>query len=90
MRNVSLTLQSTSDSRAIVEAIQADNAAAQVRYYPSMIKIDCPGRLAIRAASVSDRLGRSWETGEIHLSVISLSGSVDDDEEEFVLFWKQG
>ncbi len=88
LRNVSLTLQNTADARAIVEAIQADNPAAQVREFPSMVKIDRPGRLAIRAASVSERLGRPWETQEIHLSVVSLSGSVDDDDDEFVLFWR--
>jgi phenol hydroxylase P2 protein len=87
-RNVSLTLQNTGDSRSIVEAIMADNATAQVREFPSMTKIDCPDRLVIRAGSVTSRIGRPWDVQEIHLSVISLSGTVDEEEDEFTLFWK--
>jgi phenol hydroxylase P2 protein len=42
----------------------------------------------IRAGSVTSRIGRPWDVQEIHLSVISLSGSVDEEEDEFTLFWK--
>jgi phenol hydroxylase P2 protein len=37
---------------------------------------------------VTSRIGRPWDVQEIHLSVISLSGTVDEEEDEFTLFWK--
>jgi phenol hydroxylase P2 protein len=88
IRNVSITLQKSQDSAAIADAILADNPGAQRADFPAMIKIDGPGRLEIRAESVSDRLGRDWDPQEIHLSVISLSGSVDEDDDIFTVFWR--
>ncbi len=85
---VSISLQNSQDGLAIVEAILADNPAAERKSFPAMTKVDCPGRLEIRADSVSERLGRDWDPQEIHLSVISLSGSVDEDDGAFILFWR--
>lgn len=87
MRNVSITFQNNGDSRPIVEAIQADNPNAVVNHMPALVKIDCEGRLVIKADSVSERIGREWDPQELHLSVISLSGNIDEDDDEFVLAW---
>ena len=87
-RNVSLTLQNTEEARSIVEAILADNAEAVAQHFPSMVKIDCPGRLVVDAATVSDKMGRSWDAQEIHLSLISLSGSVDEEDGRLILEWR--
>lgn len=87
-RPVSITLQNSQDGMAIAEAILADNPGAERKPFPAMIKIDAPGRLEIRRDSVSERLGRDWDPQEIHLSVISLSGSVDEDDDIFALFWR--
>lgn len=87
-RPVSISLQNTQDAAAIVEAILADNPLAERKPFPSMTKIDCPGRLEIRAESVSAILGREWDPQEIHMSVISLSGTVDEDDGTFILFWR--
>ncbi len=59
--SVSITLQNTEDARPIVDAILADNAGAVVNHFPAMVKIDCPGKLTIKAESVSDRVGRDWD-----------------------------
>lgn len=88
IKPVSISIQNTQDGFAIVEAILADNPEAKSNPLPAMTKIDCPGRLEIRAESVSERLGRDWDPQEIHLSVISLSGSVDEDDGAFILFWR--
>lgn len=85
--NVSITLQSTEDARPIVEAIVADNPQAIVSRFPAMVKIDCPGRLTINAQSVTDRIGRDWDPQELHLSMISLSGNIDEDDDIFELTW---
>jgi phenol/toluene 2-monooxygenase (NADH) P2/A2 len=85
--NVSITLQNTEDARPIVDAITADNPDAVVQHFPAMVKIDCPGRLTINAGSVSDRVGRDWDPQELHLSMISLSGNIDEDDDVFELSW---
>lgn len=86
-QNVSITFQNTEDARPIIDAITADNPEAIVQHFPAMVKIDCPGRLTIQAASVGDRLGRDWDPQELHLSVISLSGNIDEDDDHFDLAW---
>ncbi|MRT32432.1 monooxygenase, partial [Xylella fastidiosa subsp. multiplex] len=45
-------------ARAIVEAIVADNPEASVSEYPAMVKIDAPGRLTLRRATVESLLRR--------------------------------
>ncbi len=87
-RNVSITLQNSQDGFAIAEAILADNPQAIRHDFPAMTKIDCPGRIEIRAESVSERIGRDWDPQEIHLNVISLSGSIDEDDDVFAIFWR--
>ncbi len=85
---VSITFQNTDDARPIIEAIEADNPDAVVAHYPAMVKIDCPGRLVVKRESVEERLGRDWDVQEIHLSLISLAGEIDEDDDHFILEWK--
>lgn len=84
---VFISLQTNDISRGIVDAIVADNPEASVSEYPAMVKIDAPGRLVIRRESVEERLGRRWDVQELHLSLISLSGNIDETDEEFTLQW---
>lgn len=86
---VSITLQNTDDARPIIEAIEADNPAARVNVYPAMVKIDCPGKLTINRATVEDKLGRGWDVQELHLSLISLSGNIDEEDDYFTIEWKK-
>jgi len=85
---VFIALQATDTARAIVAAIVADNPLATVAEYPAMVKIDAPGRLVIRRLSVEERLGRRWDLQEIHLDLISLTGNIDETDEEFSLQWR--
>ncbi len=84
---VFIALQTTDVSLSIVDAIVADNPHARVAEYPAMVKIDSPGRLVIRRASVEERLGRRWDVQELHLNLISLSGNIDETDDEFSLQW---
>lgn len=84
---VFIALQTGETARAIVEAIVADNPDATVTDYPAMVKIDSPGRLVVRRTSVEERVGRRWDLQEIHLSLISLSGSIEETDDEFILHW---
>lgn len=86
---VSITLQNNDDARPIIEAVEADNPKAQVTFYPAMVKIDSPVRLVVNKASVEQRLGRDWDVQELHLSLVSLAGEVDEEDDYFALEWKK-
>lgn len=87
-KNVSITLQNNDDARPIIEAIEQDNPEAVVNRYPAMVKIDCPGQLTVQQATVEEKIGREWDVQELHLSMISLSGNVDEEDEYFNLSWQ--
>jgi len=87
--NVSITLQTVGDAAAILEAIVNDNPGAIVHPMPSYVKIDCPNKLVINKASVSERIGREWDVQEIHLSMITLAGNVTEEDDSFSLEWKR-
>ena len=87
---VFIALQANSDTISIIEAIMADNPRAVLNEYPAMVKIDAPGRLVIKRETIEDALGRSYDLREIQLNLISLGGSVDESEDEFILEWKRG
>ncbi|MDZ4357712.1 MAG: MmoB/DmpM family protein [Variovorax sp.] len=84
---VFIALQTGEAARAIVKAIVTDNPEATVTEYPAMVKIDAPGRLVIRRESVEALVGRRWDLQELHLSLISLSGSIEETDDEFTLHW---
>jgi phenol hydroxylase P2 protein len=82
---VFLALQDNEDSRPIREAIEADNPLAVITQYPGVYKIDAPGRIVVNRESVEERLGRAWIPQDIHLSLVSLSGNIDETEDYFAL-----
>ena len=86
-RPVSITLQNNDDARPIIEAIEQDNPDATVNVYPAMVKIDCEGRLIVKQETVEALLGRDWDVQELHLSVVSLAGNVDEEDDYFELSW---
>jgi phenol hydroxylase P2 protein len=85
---VFIALQTNDDMRPVIDAIEADNPHATVNHYPAMVKIDAPGRLEIRRASVEERVGRPWDVQELQLGLISLAGNIDETEDSFVLAWR--
>ncbi len=86
-RNVSITLQNTDDARPILQAIEQDNPDCEIQQMPSLVKVDMAGPLRINRSSVEAFLGREWEVQELHLSLITLSGEVDEDDDYFELSW---
>lgn len=85
--NVFIALQNNPDAQPIIEAIVEDNEHAILNESPGMIKIDCPKRLVIKRETVEKKLGREFDLQDIHLTLISLSGNLDEDEDELVLHW---
>ncbi|MDE3009358.1 MAG: MmoB/DmpM family protein [Pseudomonadota bacterium] len=87
MSNVFLILQANEDARPIVEAVMADNPHARVSESPAMVKIDAEGHLTVRRDSISERIGHAFDLQELHLNLISLSGHIDETDDEFTLSW---
>jgi len=84
---VFLALQTNDDTRPIIEAIEQDNPHATVNYLPAMVKIDAPGRLVLKRATVEEILGTDWDLQSINLNLISLSGNVEETDDEMILHW---
>ncbi len=83
--NVFIALQNNEEARPIIEAIMEDNPEAVANYTPGMVKIDCEGRLVVRRETIEEKIGRDFDLQEMHINLISLSGNVDEEEDEFVL-----
>ena len=82
-----IAFQKNEESRCIVEAIVEDNPGAIVSDQPAMVKVDVPGQLVIRRATVEDKMGRAFDLQELQLHLITMSGHVDETEETFTLCW---
>lgn len=85
---VFIALQANNDTQPIIDAILADNPNAKLNEMPALVKIDAPGRLVIRRATIEEHVGRDFDLRELHINLISLAGEVDESDEEFVLEWK--
>ncbi len=82
-----LCLQATEDGRAIAQAIKEDNEGVIITNKPAMIQIEREGRIEVNASTVSEVLGRDWDPEELQLVLISLGGQVEEDDEQFVVYW---
>ncbi|MGH8758398.1 MAG: MmoB/DmpM family protein [Burkholderiales bacterium] len=87
-RPVFLALQANDETRSIINAITGDNPHATVAHFPAMVKIDAPGHLVVRRSSVEEQMGRDWDVQELHVNLISLSGNIDETDDEFRLQWR--
>ena len=82
-----IAFQKNEESRCIVEAIVEDNPGAIVSDQPAMVKVDVPGRLVIKRETVEEKLGRAFDLQELQLHLITISGHLDEDDDEFRLSW---
>ena len=82
---VYIALQNNEEARPVIEAIEQDNPHAVINHFPAMVKIDAPGRLVVNRETVEELIGRDWDPQEIHISLISISGNVDETEDAFTL-----
>jgi phenol hydroxylase P2 protein len=88
MSNVFIAFQRNEETRCIVDAILADNPQAVVNMQPAMIKIDAPNTMVVRRTSVEEQMGRPFDLQELHVNLITLTGHIDETEDEFTLSWK--
>lgn len=85
--NVFIAFQTNDESRAIVEAILADNPGASLDEQPAMVRVLCPGKLTINRESVEERMGRDFDLQELQLHLITLTGNIDETDDAFTLAW---
>ena len=77
MSNVFIAFQKNEESRAIVND------------QPAMVKIDVPTRLVVRKSTIEEEIGRDFDLQEMQIHLITMSGNVDETDDEFTLTWHQ-
>ena len=87
MSNVFIAFQANEESRPIVDAILADNPEAKAVYSPGLVKIDCPRVLVVKRESIEEQIGRPFDLQQIHINLVTLSGNIDEDDDQFTLSW---
>ncbi|WP_038204808.1 MmoB/DmpM family protein [Xenophilus azovorans] len=88
MSNVFIAFQDNEEARPVVEAILADNPDASAAHTPGLVKIDAPGRLTIRRATIEEQTGRAYDLQQIHVNLVTLSGHIDEDDDQLTLSWR--
>lgn len=88
MANVFIAFQNNEETRPIVEALLADNPGAERSEAPGMVRIDADGELVLRRESVESITGRPFDLQYLHVNLISLTGHIDEDDDEFKLSWR--
>ena len=88
MSNVFIAFQHNEESRPVIDAIVADNPNAVVVHSPGLVKIDAPDRLTIRRDTIEAQTGRSYDLQQIHVNLVTLSGHIDEDDDQLTLSWR--
>ena len=84
---VFIAFQDNEESRPVIEAILADNPEAVAVHSPGLVKIDAPGRLVVRRETIEEIVGRPFDLQQIQVNLVTLSGHVDEDDDELSLSW---
>lgn len=87
MSTVFIAFQINDESRQIVDAILADNPGSVAIENPGMVKVNAEGSLTIHRSSVEERLGRDFDLQELQVHLITISGHLDEDDDQFTLAW---
>lgn len=88
MSNVFIAFQHNEESRPVVDAIVADNPKAVVTHPPGLVKIEVPDSLTIRRETIESQTGRSYDLQQIHVNLVTLTGHIDEDDDQLTLSWK--
>jgi len=89
LRQVGIDLQDAEENRGLVDAIKADNPELTIRHLPGLLKLQAAGRLVINRATVEQKLGREWDTGEFQLAIVSYAGNFSEwDDDQIIVSWE--
>ena len=68
---------SVNNTKAVIEAVLADNTEATAAYAPGLVKIDCPGRLVIRRESIEEITGQPmYQRARMGLGYLAQDASI--------------
>ena len=84
---VFIAFQDNEESRPILEAILADNPEASAVHSPGLVKIDAPGRLVVRRETIEEQTGQRFNLQQIHVNLVTISGYINEDDDELSLSW---
>ena len=87
MSTVFIALQTNEETRSIVEAIIQDNPDCTVNEQPAMVKIDAQGKLVVRRETIEELIGRPYDLQELQVNLITISGNLDQTDDEMILYW---
>ena len=87
MSNVFIAFGVNEESRPVVDAIMADNPNATAVYSPGLVKIDAPNSLVIKRESIEEQLGQRYDLQQMQVNLVTLSGHIDEDDDQFTLSW---
>ena len=87
MSKVFIAFQRNEDTRPIIEAVLADNPLAEAVESPAMVKIDAEGKLVVRRETIEELIGRPYDLQEMQIHMITMSGNLDQTDDEMTLFW---
>ena len=87
MSNVFIAFQKNEETRGIIEAILEDNPNAIVNEQPAMVKIDVADSMTIKRATIEEKMGRPFDLQELQVHLITISGHLDETDDEFNLSW---
>lgn len=87
MNLVYIAFQDNEEAGPVIAAIIEDNPLATVRRYPAMVRIEADGFLTVKRSTVERLIEREWDPQEMHLYMISISGNVNETDDEFTLSW---
>ena len=88
MSNVFIAFQHNEESRPVVDAIVADNPQAKVVHSPGLVKIDAPNSLTIKRETIEEITGQPYNLQAIQVNLVTLSGHLDEDDDQLTLSWK--
>jgi phenol/toluene 2-monooxygenase (NADH) P2/A2 len=89
MSNVFIAFPTNDETRSIVDAIMADNPGATLDEQPAMVRVIRENSLTVKRATVEENMGRNFDLQELHVHLLTLTGHIDETDEEFTLAWPQ-
>ena len=87
MSTVFIALQTNEDTRQVIEALLQDNPSAVVDEQPAMVKINAEDRLVVHRETIEELIGRPYDLQEMQVHRITMSGNLDQTDDEMTLFW---
>jgi phenol hydroxylase P2 protein len=87
MSDVFIAFQANEESRPVIDAIVADNPKAVLSHPTGLVKVNAPGSLTIRRETIEGLMGRAFDLQQIHVNLVTISGYIDEDDDQLTLSW---